>query len=238
MRDGNGNLKHRNQVIHMVKKKNLILISALAIIIVSASLIFVSFNFLRFKIPMTPINPEYMGVDERLEDFEYLYNFVKENYPYLSVKERMHGYNWLDLKNVFEEQIKSARDNEEFLIAIMGAIDALQNRHTSVMHPEKVSEYHVQHKDWDPVNKIFSDEVANAATYWLQVYEKSMVRRYYGRFDVKIVYDRGDYIIYDDTGSWDELHGAGSKVTKVNGIPIDDAVKTCYDKDYLDWDFR
>ena len=39
----------------------------------------------------------------------------------------------------FEEKINKAEDNEAFLIVIMEAVEALQNRHTWVMSPTDVS---------------------------------------------------------------------------------------------------
>ena len=201
-----------------------------------SSLIYISVSTPRFKISINPADPRDMGVEERLEDFEYLYNLVQENYPYLRLKERTHGYDWLGLKGVFEERIRDASDNEVFLTVIVEAVEALQNRHSQVLDPESVSEYNSRFQDSYPMNVVFCDEVAEVAGYWSPIYDTVMDRRRNLRFDVRIVYDRGDYIITDYYGS--PLPGIGVKVTEVNGVPVDDAVKTCLDRDFIDWDFE
>ena len=88
-----------------------------------------------FEIVLNPIHPEDMTVIEWLEDFQYLYDFVEGNYPFLAVKNRTHGYNWLDLTEMFKDRIRNAQNNEEFLRIIMVACQALQNRPTYVMNP-------------------------------------------------------------------------------------------------------
>jgi len=222
-------------VIDLSKRKTLIVLSSLAIVIVS-SLSYVFISTPRFEISINPVDPRDMGVDERLEDFEYLYNLVQENYPYIPLKERTHGYTWLDLREVFEERIRNASDNEDFLHVIIEAVEALQNRHTHVLDPETVTDYHTRFRDSYPMNVVFCDEVAEAAGYWSEKFLEIYDSKYLSRFEVRIVYDRGDYIITDHYAN--PLQGIGVKVTKVNGIPIDEAVKNCFDRDYLDWDFR
>ena len=222
-------------MIDLSKRKTLLLLSSLAIIIVS-SLSYVLISTPRFEISINPVDPRDMGVEERLEDFEYLYNLVQENYPYLPLKERTHGYNWLDLRVVFEERIRNASDNKDFLHVVMEAVEALQNRHTHVLDPETVIDYHTRFRDSYPMNVVFCDEVAEAAGYWSEKFDEIYDRKYLSRFEVRIVYDRGDYIITDYYAN--PLPGIGVKVTKVNGVPIDEAAKNCFDREYLDWDVR
>ncbi len=227
---------------YILKRKKLITITSLAIcivIIVSFSLTFAFIEATRFKSPVTAIDPENMGVEERLEDFEYLYNFIDQNWPYHWVKERMHGFNWLDLKSEFETKITNAENNEDFLVVIMEAVEALQNRHTWVQSPTYVRTEYFQFNDWYPMNVGFNKEVAEAAKYWVSLYNQAYERKYGGKFDdLQIVYDRGNYIILDDSGGSHDVYGENSKITKVNGILIDDAIKTIYEKDYIDWDYK
>ena len=177
-------------------------------------------------------DPEGMGVEEWLEDFGSLHDFIEANYPYLELKERTHGYNWLDLRELFEERIRNAYDNEGFLQVIMEAVEAMQNRHTQIISPEEVIEYHSRFNESPMMRAVFSDEVVVAAEYWDDIYDAIIDRRYLTSFEVRIVYDRGDYILTDYYGV-----PKGSKVTEVDGVPIDDAVQACFDRDYLDFDF-
>lgn len=189
-----------------------------------------------FEVQINAVDPADLGVDEWLEDFRSLCDFVEGNYPYLELKERTHGYNWLDLREGFEERIRAAPDSEGFLQVIMDAVGALQNRHTHVLRPEEVTEYHTKFQDSTPMNLVFCDEVAEAAEYWAPIYDAVTDVRYNRRFEARIVYDRGDYIVTDYYGN--PLTEYGVRVTEVNGVPIDDAVMTCLESSFIDWDFQ
>jgi hypothetical protein len=214
-----------------MRKRSLAILSLLAI----TAAAFGVYSFLdapRHENEFSPVDQEDLGVKEWLEDFECLYDFIEANYPYIELKERTHDYNWLDLRGLFEERIKNATDNEEFLQVIMEAVEALQNRHTQVVEPDEVVEYHARFNESPVMSAVFSDEVSEAAEYWSGIYDAIVDRKYLTSFEVRIVYDRGDYILTDYFGGPE-----GSKATKVDGVPIDDAVQACFDRDYLDWDF-
>ena len=83
-----------------------------------------------FTVQINDIDPADLGSEEWLEDIEAFYSFIEENYPFLQIKNRTHGYNYLDLKEYFEDQIKNVKDNTEFHSVMMKVVRALQNRHT------------------------------------------------------------------------------------------------------------
>jgi len=181
----------------VIKKKYITLISAFGIItIVSVSLIVLVFieSDVGYKVKINPIDPADMGVEEWLEDFEYLYDYIEGNYPYLSVKNRTHGYNWLDLKDMFEERISNATNNGEFLEVIIQAVTALQNRHTAVLHPSTVKSNYIQFQNQHPLNKVFTDAVDTAADYWMSIHTGINNQIFGKTFDVLIVYEKGDEI--------------------------------------------
>ena len=90
-----------------LKKKNIIILSISLAVIVSLSIVLpiVITKLMPFELYITDIDPAEMGPVEWQEDFDYLYDFVKDNYPYLWVKERTHGLNWLDLKSEILHEI-------------------------------------------------------------------------------------------------------------------------------------
>jgi len=88
------------------------------------------FPWIRSLYPETGFDPEKLTKNEWKEDFEALYYIVKYNYPYLWVKERTHGYNWLDLKDYYMERLDEVETNEEFLDLMREAVQSLQNGHT------------------------------------------------------------------------------------------------------------
>lgn len=172
-----------------------------------------------------------------LEDFEAFYDFIEENYPYLWVKNRTHGYNWLDLKVGYEARILKAVNESEILDVFLDAVCALQNRHTYIIDPQS---YSVLQNNFagrpSPICDVFSDAVINASLKLSPIYAESISRKYMHRFDAIIIYEKGEYAIIN-SGWWEDQCGENLKVIAVDGVPIDDAVKGCFEQDYVDWDF-
>ena len=217
----------------LTKRTLAVLISA-SIIIATTALVLVAVYDAGSIIP----DVADMGVTEWLEDFEAFHDFVEGNYPYLWLKNRTHGYNWLDLKQMYADRITNAVDNEEFAGIILDAVTALQNRHSYIIDPRQYASYQSMYANLPaPLNEIFTDDVVDAASYWETVFMNSIRQKYYSKYDAMMVYDRGNYVIEND-GPWNDLYGEDLKVVAVNGEPIDTAVTSCYEQDYLDWDFQ
>jgi hypothetical protein len=219
--------------------KKAIIVSIAAVVIVSIPIaLFLSLPPAGFSVPINPVNPAHLGVAEWLEDFQYLYNYIERNYPFLWVKERTHGINWTSLKSMFEDQISNAQNNAEFLSIIFSAVLALQNRHTWVMNPTDVIMSTNNYADSYPLNLVFTEQVADAAAYWQSLYSTYMADKYNWEFDTQIVYDRGNYVLHDFSLGLRNLYGDYISVIEVDGVPIDEAIETCYDKDFINQDFN
>ena len=208
-----------------IGKRNLIIILSLSLIII---IVFPSTIFILFKFNKTnnSNHPSNMGVDEWLEDFNSFYNFVERNYPYIWLKERTHGYNWLDLKSYYEDRIRNATSNNEFLFILFDAVQALQNRHTQIEYPGNIAQYHADFENWYPPNKVFSEDVVDFSNYWESIFLDIYRAKYKQKYDAVISYEKGNYVIANNE-SLEKLYGTGLKITKVNGKSIDEAVKQC-----------
>ncbi|MCG3222692.1 MAG: hypothetical protein H7641_15030 [Candidatus Heimdallarchaeota archaeon] len=191
-----------------------------------------------FELHITDKDPSTLGVKEWLDDFNHLYDFIEKNYAYLPLKERTHGYNWLELKQVYAERINQAKNNEDFLAIIMDATQALQNRHSCVMCPESLSYYHSYYKNMYPFCKVFCNDVLKASEYWESIYECCYDEKYCCKFESLIIYEKGDYVVHHQSDSSDMFVGERLIVKAVNGIQVDDAIKDCFEEDYIDWDFQ
>jgi hypothetical protein len=217
-----------------------VLIVGIAVIAVASIPIAIFLTLPRpmFNVVIHPIDPADLGVTEWLEDFEYFYNYIEGNYPFLSVKERTHGYNWLDLKSMFETRISNAQSNAEFLEIIASACMALQNRHTWIVSPSQVGFNVNDFADRYPLNLVFTEAVGTASAYWQPIHSDYQTSQYNWKYDAEIVYDRGVYLLQDYNTTLHTLYGNNINVTKVDNVPIDTAIDTCYDKDYIDYDFH
>jgi hypothetical protein len=191
-----------------------------------------------FQININSIDPADLGIEEWVEDWQALYNFIEGNYPFLDVKNRTHGFNWLDLREHFENRINSVQNNHEFLEVIMAALNALQNRHTWVMHPSNVVAMANDVSDYYPMNEIFRQEVVDVTSYWQPIYNAVWDQWHDTIYDALIVYDRGEYIIKNYNASWEAEFGNETIVTHVNGVPVDEAIQTLYEVSYIDQDFH
>ncbi len=78
---------------------------------------------------------------QKLEDFEYLYQTLKSSYPYFDVLEREHGIKWLDYKTDFEEAIKNAKTDEEFIKTISDILRNLHNGHADLSPTYRKTRY-------------------------------------------------------------------------------------------------
>lgn len=79
----------------------------------------------------TPL--EGLSMEERLEDFDYLFNLIMNNYSLLRVNERQNGINWAKEKTAFEAKIKNTTTNQEFQREISNVLKKLNDEQTHVV---------------------------------------------------------------------------------------------------------
>ena len=190
-------------------------------------------------------DPKDMTKEDWLDDFNSLFNLVKENFPYLYVKERMLGYNWLDLKDNYLKRLEEAKEVKEYLEIFHDAVTALQDGHGSI-HLAHTFDYFYEEGSWaqeyiqkhPTLRKVFAEELKNTIEYWAPITKEFYSERYSLNFDALILYSKGEYRICDGIGSWEEKYRSGSVIIAVNGSPIDEAIKGTYEKDYLYWDVK
>lgn len=70
---------------------------------------------------------------EMLDDFEYMYNILKENYPFFELNKRVNKKDWVGLKNEYINMIKAAKNDEDFLSAMNKILKDLNNGHTHMV---------------------------------------------------------------------------------------------------------
>lgn len=203
---------------------------------------YVGYRNVHFEMYLSDIHPAEMGKAEFLEDFEYLYNFIRDNYPFIDVKERMLGYNWLDFKDSYLDRINACNNTEDFLGVIIDAVNALQNQHTHILNPSEVKSYHDGLVEWNvyPQKEVINEQVVNANYYWQSAYNDIMTERYGLLYNLLMVYNKGDYVVVDNWDTWLDFYNLslGSKVIAINDVPIHEAVSESYERSYLLFDFN
>jgi len=180
---------------------------------------------LEFTLNLPQTNPSELTTQHYLEDYQYLCEMIETNYPYLTLKNRTHHKDWLDRKNLTTAQLQVCNSNTEFLEIVTTEITALQNRHTHLLTPIEVQEYHTTYTNTLFMAQIFSEEVAEANQYWQSYY----LDHYYTtnkRYPIEIIYNKGQYIITNRQGSTNTKYGSNLTLTHINNAPVHEAIKT------------
>jgi len=71
--------------------------------------------------------------EEKLEDFEYMYTILKENYPYFEVNKRLNGIDWLSKKDEYIDRIKAAANDDTYFNELNSILSELKNGHTNML---------------------------------------------------------------------------------------------------------
>lgn len=74
--------------------------------------------------------------EQKLDDFEYMYDVLKGNYPYFDVNKRMNGVDWLSKKNEYISEVKSSHDDLSFFNTLQSILGELNNGHTGMYNKE------------------------------------------------------------------------------------------------------
>jgi len=107
---------------------------------------------------------------EKLEDFEYIYKILRENYPFFEVNKRVSGVDWLSKKVEYISMVKASKDDHEFNMALKKILSDLHNGHTNIL----------SEKDYLLMKAIY-ERNSTINTAWLeQLNNKKAVQRYVG----------------------------------------------------------
>lgn len=170
-----------------------------------------------------------LTIEQRLEDFDYLYSTLRESFPYFEVKKRQYGYDWLDKKDQFRERIASTESDLEFYNIVDEFLILLQNGHTNIIAPGKEFKlYRELYKGLQPWGQVYDNKnIAACYVYWDTIVSKTSSTV----IPVAFQYIEGDYYASDnlmDTNRGTEEFGipTGSKLIMVDGIDTDTYIQS------------
>ncbi len=72
--------------------------------------------------------------EEKIEDFNCMYNTIKNGYPYLGVIKRCNNLDWLAKKDIYMKRIENTKNDEEFTEELSSILGELGNRHTELIN--------------------------------------------------------------------------------------------------------
>lgn len=180
--------------------------------------------------------------EEKIEDFETMYNILKENYPYFEVEKRIYGYDWLGKKEDFKKIISNTKNNSEFYNAMYDILISIQNGHTHIVDPNFYKELRDVYNNgagmpsWKDI--ILNDKVNERYNYWENTITYSA--KY---LPIYFKYIEGKYIVYYNLNpKEDELKKnqiqIGWILNKINDVPVEKYILGMISTNKLSYDYK
>lgn len=155
-----------------MKRKYLIKLMSIVLII---SLIFLYNFYLRNT----------LSQEEKIEDFNYLYEVLKENYPYFELLEKDKNYDWLVKYDVFIDRIKNSNDDVGFYNTLNDIIKSIDDKHVNLLDASA-------YRNMKKVLNNMPKEYEAAHEPWLEVINNKASSKAYSRFESLIELEEED----------------------------------------------
>lgn len=110
-----------------------------------------------------------LTVEQRLEDFDYMWKIMEENYPFFEVNKRLNGEDWLSKKEEYRNKIAAVKTDDEFLKEMSFVLSRLNNGHTHI----------ISKQDYPWFLQVFMGE--DYYRPWLNVFQKPNVLARYNQ---------------------------------------------------------
>lgn len=111
-----------------------------------------------------------LSTEDKIEDFEYLYQTLKDNYPYFEAEVRMNGFNWLDKKEDYIIRLKETENDSLYFLELKKIVDEMNSGHTDFGPTEYVSYMLNAYKKMDSIKyEAWINELEKSkskADYW------------------------------------------------------------------------
>lgn len=109
-------------------------------------------------------NNKQLTQKEKLDDFEYMYTILKENYPYFEVNKRLNRIDWLSKKKEYISEIKITTNDDSFVNTLQSILSELNNGHTSMLNKNFYSYAKSVYETNPQVNEAWLNQLNNSKT--------------------------------------------------------------------------
>lgn len=120
-----------------------------------------------------------LNIEQKVNDFKFLYATLEENYPYFGVGKRSTGNDWVAKKEEYIEIIKKTRNDKEYIFALQAILSELGNSHTDLSFVQfrddytelykKVAQSNAKYKKW--VETLTDPKIRSS--YWKKFLENT-----------------------------------------------------------------
>jgi hypothetical protein len=113
-----------------------------------------------------------LTAEQKVADFEYLYQVLNENYPFFGVAQRQHGIDWLSKKEEYKAQIKSAKTDSVFIFTLKSVLNELGSGHVN---------FHCTRWANEGYSKLYHEVAEKDANYkkWAEMFDNPKTRTKY-----------------------------------------------------------
>ncbi|MDR3594359.1 S41 family peptidase [Clostridium sp.] len=110
------------------------------------------------------MNNKQLTEKEKLDDFEYMYTILKENYPFFEVSERLNGIDWLSKKDDYISRIKATPNDESFFNTLNVILSELDNGHVAMVDKDNYLLLKSYYEKYYDCKKTWVEEVNKTKT--------------------------------------------------------------------------
>ncbi len=106
-----------------------------------------------------------LSTEEKIKDFEFLFEHLKCVYPFFQVNKRLNGIDWLANREKYLKKIKTTEDDLCFFLCIKEILNDLHNRHTNIQDGHfyrwLYERYYSYYKSTDELEMFYASKLFN-----------------------------------------------------------------------------
>ncbi|HHY34844.1 MAG TPA: hypothetical protein GX510_04305 [Firmicutes bacterium] len=165
-----------------------------------------------------------LTTDEKLEDFEYLFGILEQNHPFLALKTRAEGFDWVSRRAEFERVVAASKDDASLAQAIARMLREINNGHTTITSAAMVKL--MAELNEEPWKEVARNASPARIDYWARL-AGAPAPVPEGKYPPFLaVYNGGEYVVVavapDETIR--QMVRPGMRVVAVEGVPVHEYV--------------
>lgn len=168
------------------------------------------------EITERPIIELNMSMEEKMKDFEYLYNCIATSLPLdtLSGIEKQYGIDFVGRHDLYKEMIADTETDLDFYAVMNAIMEDVPTFHTDIPYPDY--DYYGTFGCWNIEEVLSTRGIKNKSVYWNTLMRDSCTELY----ELSIISNKFHYQSY--TGEYCAENG--DVLLEIDGIAVDDYI--------------
>lgn len=184
----------------------------------------------------TEISEINLTAEEKLAEFDYIYETLTENMPSITLFKERYGIDFKENYEKYSSYVSNTKDNFDYYCTLTGIFSDIPSAHTKMLFPDYEAYKNNYGYNYDKF--LATRNLKNHTDYWYELIEEKCRECYYEDYYIFNYYNGdGKYFFNPDMGialETDEYFN--SCLTAIDGIPVDEYIKDnimyaeiCYD---------